>query len=229
MAPSPRGHTFTPEDRYHNEFRDGEGTADRPSNTMPKSRESQQRRHDGLALGRDKSSICGNRRTDRDSIESRADLGTHVPHPFTPFDISQTRSHDGKHREYYHENDPDDIPSYARSPTVPKAQRSGQQRLRSSLAGPDVCAEPSTSSKTQPSSTTLDFKKTRLSPRKYMHRKGGESGLSKLSSTANSVANSQTDLMSQTDCASALTKAVRQRYGKESWHKGDRNFDYGLD
>ncbi|KAI1360149.1 hypothetical protein F5Y08DRAFT_343993 [Xylaria arbuscula] len=78
-------------------------------------------------------------------------------------------------------------------------------------------------------STTLDFEKMRLSPRKYVNHKGGNSGLSNISKMGGPVVPREPNLLSQSDCASDLTRAVRQRYGKDPRHKGDRKFDYGLE
>ncbi|KAJ3569672.1 hypothetical protein NPX13_g6006 [Xylaria arbuscula] len=78
-------------------------------------------------------------------------------------------------------------------------------------------------------SNTLDFEKMRLSPRKYVNHKGGNSGLSNISKMGGPVVPREPNLLSQSDCASDLTRAVRQRYGKDPRHKGDRKFDYGLE
>ncbi|KAI0968728.1 hypothetical protein F4678DRAFT_464343 [Xylaria arbuscula] len=184
---------------HYNGSRQVESMSRRLSDTMSKPREVQSRCHEGSAIDTQQSSLSTNRAPSRDN----------------------------KYEEYRHKANSDERPSYGSR--EPNDRRHQQQPQRASPAPPDEHIKPFTDSQAQQLSTTLDFEKTKLSPRKYMHRKGGISALSNASSTGNNIAEEPSDLNLQSDCASVLTKAVRQRYGKEAWNKGSRNFDYGIE
>lgn len=128
------------------------------------------------------------------------------------------------HREHHHKTE-SAHKSYTRDAALPRGQIPDQESRKPSRSHLEAPADASTDSSP---STTLDFGKMKLSPRKYMHNKGGNSGLSKISSMSSPVAPQQPSLLSQSDYASDLSREVRQRYGKDPRHKGDRNFDYGL-
>ncbi|KAI1419766.1 hypothetical protein F5Y12DRAFT_792765 [Xylaria sp. FL1777] len=223
MPQYPCGSALTAEYNYRNKSRQEGSAAGYPPKMTPKPPESQQGQRGCLVIDREKSSTYGSRRTDRVAAERRGDSRAHIIRPSTPFDINRSHGGKDKYSGYCHKTNLDN------NLTIPNAQRNDQQWVRSPSIGSDDSAEHSTRSRIQPSPPALDFKKSKLSPRKYMHRKGGVSGLAKISSTAKSPVNDQTDLMAQTDCASALTKAVRQRYGKDLWNKGGRKFDYDMD
>ncbi|KAI0533337.1 hypothetical protein GGR58DRAFT_506472 [Xylaria digitata] len=142
----------------------------------------------GLVTDREKSSRYGNRNPDRDPTVHQADVRVHMPPSFTQWSITQTHDYDNQTA------DRDNTTRHIRSPTVPKAERFNQKQHTSQL-----------SSSGASSSSVIDFTNTRRSPRKYIHDRGGESGLSMSSSTTRCI---MEDPMTQTGYDSGWTDGI---------------------
>ncbi|KAI0418344.1 hypothetical protein F5X98DRAFT_373817 [Xylaria grammica] len=256
MPPSPRGLSRAAEYSYHHDARRKEAAADHRSYKMPEPHNSpQQRRRNGkkvqcaihaldaklkiilffsgLVLDLGKSPRYGNRHYDRDPLMPELDVRAHVPSSARS-SVSRNYGHYGRHKEHDHVADQDDAASYVTGPTTPRARRPDRQwhsPLGSESTEHVESVETSRMKSSSPGTSTpatLDF--TKRSPRKYTHQRGGQSALSMASNEFSSLPPEETELMGESDCARALTKAVRQRcYGKESWQKHTRKFDYGLE
>ncbi|GAW18296.1 hypothetical protein ANO14919_077710 [Xylariales sp. No.14919] len=186
-----------------------------------------------LVIDREKPSRYGDRHYDQDPSMPETDASAHIPSSFAQLSASGDHNHYGRHRGHDHITDQDHATSYIGGPTTPRARRSDQQWHNSSGPGSTEHVESVETSRRKSSSpgtstpVVLDF--TKRSPRKYTHRRGGQSALSMASSQFSSLPPEETELMGESDCSRALTKAIRQRSGKESWKKQTRKFDYGLE
>ncbi|KAK5637710.1 hypothetical protein RRF57_013425 [Xylaria bambusicola] len=163
-----------------------------------------------------------NTRISEDVIKPRPDARNRGFRPFTSAETGSTRALDTRNGEHHHKTESSYTP-YLRESAVPEENGRSRNWHESSKVGTDRYMGTSTSS-TQ--STTLDFEKVKLSPRKYMHPKGGDSGLAKISTMRDHAVAQPPDLMLQSDCARDLKRAIHQRYGKDPRHQVDRKFDY---
>ncbi|KAJ8131973.1 hypothetical protein O1611_g1653 [Lasiodiplodia mahajangana] len=160
---------------------------------MPSLREPLRKCHDGAAIDGDQPSTYNKIQLDKDSIQLRVDLGAFTTH-------SSPRTHTGhmdgcndRYKDHYEKHNCDNPTQCPSNSIMSKAGRAPQQPLVSSSPETDERTGSSVSLTSQPSTTdgsdvpTLDFSKAKRPPHEYMHKRGGHSGFSMLSSTASPV------------------------------------------
>ncbi|KAI0115570.1 hypothetical protein GGR51DRAFT_556005 [Nemania sp. FL0031] len=149
--------------------------------------------HSGVGMDGGQSSGYNKIQATEDSIELKVDLGARTAHPSPRLHTSHMNSCNDKYEGRYGGSKRDDSTRCAKNSPMSKAQRADCQPSASPSPETGEGTGSSTSLTIQLSTTDrsnvpmLDFSKTRRQPHEYMHKKGGYSGFSMLSSTASPV------------------------------------------
>lgn len=180
--------------------------------------------HLGLPVNSDQPSRYGDSYLDEDSIQSEEYTRAGIPRFIAQSGTRRPSGRDGEHK-YHQLPDRRDISGSpgARSTRPPGLTCSPSKRDNSSFGS--MVNQPSAVD--LPIVPSFDFKETKRSPHKYVRQSATESGLSVLLNSGHSIPSKQAGLEDQSDCASARTKAFRQRSGRHAIERERRDVDYG--